>query len=360
MSQNTITFNTVIHAYSQSKHSDAPSRAEHLLNEMQTLHKNGYPNVAPDAHSFASVLNAYANSSDPHAAEKADGILKHMQQLQSDGNMDIKVNTVCCATVIKAYSRSRTLKGAYRAEEILDWMLEQYQGGFNPDVKPNTICFTSVCEAWAQSKAPESVAKVKSLISRMKATDINGVYPNAYTYNSLLTAISKSKDSKKALMALEVLDSMKKDTNLHVNSFSYSIVLNACSYTNGSNDDRYKALKVAIAVLDEAIQNATPHDRLNVVYGSFFQACANLTPSIEEKMKIERVIQTVFEQCCEKGQVDSKLIHQVRKSCSHRLFQNLFGHFPTFPKIDEKDIPLAWKKGVVRKKSNQRRHFPTS
>lgn len=326
-------------------------RAESLLHEMQTLHQNGYPNIAPDAHSFASVLNAYANSNDPHAAEKADRILKHMQQLQSEGENDIKVNTVCCATVIKAYSRSRTLKGAYRAEEILDWMLEEYQSGMNADLKPNTICFTSVCEAWAQSNAPESVEKVKSLISRMNEIDIPGLTPNAYTYNSLLTAISRSKDSKKALKAVEVLDFMKKERNLNVNSFSYSIVLNACSYTNGSNDERYQALKVAIAVLEEAIRNATPHDRLNVLYGSFFQACANLTPTVEEKMKIHRVIQTVFEQCCEKGQVDSKLIHQVRKF--PRLFHDKFGHFPSFPRVDEKDIPLEWKKYVIQKKAKQ-------
>jgi hypothetical protein len=334
-------------------------KAESLLNEMQTLHQNGYPNIAPDAHSFASVLNAYANSSDPHAAEKADGILKHMQQLQSEGNNNIKVNTVCCATVIKAYSRSRTLKGAYRAEKILDWMIKKYQSGINPDLKPNTICFTSVCEAWAQSKAPESVEKVKSLISRMNSIDIPGVSPNVYTYNSLLTAISRSKDSKKALKAVEVLESMKNERDLNVNSFSYSIVLNACSYTNGSNDDRYNALKVSIAILEEAIQNATPQDRLNVLYGSFFQACANLTPTTDEKMKIERVIEKVFKQCCEKGQVDSKLIHQVKKACSHRLFQDLFGHFPTFPKIDEKDIPLEWKKGVRQKKTNHHRHYST-
>ena len=317
---------------------------------MQELKEEGYQEASPDTFTFASVLNAHANSSEPGSAERAEEILRMQQRLYSEGHKEVKPNTICFATVIKAYSRSRSKGSAQRAEKILEWMFEAHKEG-NLDAKPNTISFTSVCEAWAKSGEPKAVKKVKELISRMHDLDTNGfrnVAPNSYTYNSLITAIARSKDPKKATEALQILRQMQNNPEFQLNSSTYSNVMNACSFTHGTSSIRKTALKTAIIVLEEAVQNAGPRDRLNVLYGAFFQTCANLMKKETEKVNIERLVEGVFHQCCDIGQVDSRLLVQVQRACSRQLFLKLFGHYRSFPKVDIREIPVEWQKNVMK------------
>jgi len=328
----------------------AIARAENLLDEMQRLYEQGYADVCPDTFSFASVLNAHANSLDHGAAEKAEKILQYMQQLHKDGNERVKPNTICFATVIKAFSRSKTTDSAERAEKILRWMFDVHKEG-NLDVKPNTIAFTTVCDAWAKSGDHKAVQKVEELISWMEDLSSQGfkdVAPNAYTYNSLITAIARNKDPHKATHALTILRQMQENPEFRLNSFTYSNVMSACSFTHGTPSIRNNALKIAIMVLEESVEKAGPKDRLNIMYGAFFQACANLMQKEAEKVKIEKIIEAAFHQCCEQGQVDDKLLGQVRRACSRQLFLQLFGQYSGFPNVSIRDIPVEWQKKVKR------------
>jgi len=53
--------------------------------------------------------------------------------------------------------------------------------------------------------------------------------------------------------------------------------------------------------------------RLNIIYGAFFQACANLMQKEAEKVKIEKIIEAAFQQCCEQGQVDDLVCVEARE-----------------------------------------------
>jgi hypothetical protein len=318
---------------------------------MQSLHENGCENVAPDSFSFASVLNALANSSEDGSAEKAENILHMQQQLYKDGNEKVKPNTICFTTVIKAFSRSKSTGSAERAESILKQMFEFHKEG-NMDVQPNTITFTSVCNAWAKFNSPKAVRKVEELIVWMEDLSANGfknVSPNAYTYNALITAVARSKDPNKAAKALAILRKMQENPQLHINLFTYGNVMNACSFTHGTPSVRNQALRTAVMILEEAVKTAGPKDRLNVIYGAFFQACSNLMQKEAEKVKIERIVEAVFHQCCERGQIDKMLLVQVRRSCSQQLFLRLFGHYKTFPNVNIRDIPAEWQTNVRKR-----------
>eukprot|EP00557_Chaetoceros_sp_GSL56_P006495 CAMPEP_0176503992 /NCGR_PEP_ID=MMETSP0200_2-20121128/15682_1 /TAXON_ID=947934 /ORGANISM="Chaetoceros sp., Strain GSL56" /LENGTH=900 /DNA_ID=CAMNT_0017903367 /DNA_START=234 /DNA_END=2934 /DNA_ORIENTATION=+ len=341
---NTITFNTVIDAWSKSNAKHAAAKAQEILKEMQILYEKGFPGVCPDTFSFASVLNAFANSPEANSAEKAEELLRHMCKLNENGNTNVVPNTICFATVIKAYSRCSTKGSAEKAESILRWMVSEYQRG-NPDLKPNTICFTSVCDAWSKSGESRAIKKVEELISWMENLSASGhkdLSPNQHTYNTLITAVARSKDPMKATKALHILRHMQDVLSIKPSSVSFSNVLNACSFTHGTPSIRQTALKIAIVVLEEALENTAPNDRLNVVYGAFFQTCANLMQKEIEKAKIERVVEAVFHKCCDHGQVDMKLLSQIRRASSKQLYLKLFGNFPTFPNIGIEDIPELW------------------
>ena len=90
----------MLDAISKSDEKGAATRAETILNKMQSMYEEGAEDVQPDTFSFASVLNAYANSDEPGAAEKSEEILKHMQLMYENGNHSVRPNTICFATVI--------------------------------------------------------------------------------------------------------------------------------------------------------------------------------------------------------------------------------------------------------------------
>ncbi len=231
-------------------------------------------------------------------------------------------------------------------------MFEASRG--NKEVEPNTIAFTSVCDAWSKSKFEDAVMKIEQLIGRMKELHEKrhkDVYPNEYTYNCLLKAISRSRDPNKATIALEVLDYMKADRKLTVNIFHYHNVILACAYTNGSSLQRFNALKIAIRTFEEAIEIIGNDNKRFITFGTFFEACGNLTINEAEKAKIEKIVEAVFLKCCEQGIVDTKVVVQFRKAATQQLYLKLFGDFKSFPWIKEYEIPLEWKTNVRLKSS---------
>jgi len=314
---------------------------------MQDLYKKGYGDVRPDTLSFASVLNAHANSREPKSASRAEKILKHMQSNYEAGNQRARPNTICFATVIKAYSRSREIGAAEKAEEILDWMFDVYKAG-NLDAKPNTIAFTSVCDAWCKSRNNDAVEKVESLITRMKQLSVDGfdVYPNEYTYNCLISTHARSNDNEKVKKAVEILRKMQDEKRPIPNLFTFNAVLNACAFTKGTKSQRINALKTAILIFEEALNISKNGDPVNVTYGAFFQACGSLMKTEDERKKIQKIVEAAFHRCCQDGQIDRKLLGQIKKASSKELYFRLFGKFDAYPEIQMKDIPMEWRQNI--------------
>ena len=234
-----------------------------------------------------------------------------------------------------------------KAESILKWMFEAGEG--NSEVEANTIAFTSVCDAWSKSKFDDAANKIEQLIGWMKELHLKGhddVYPNEYTYNFLLKAISRSRDPNKAIIALNVLNRMKDDRRLTVNIFHYHNVILACAYTHGSSSERFNALRIAIQCFEEAMEVIQRDDKMSITFGTFFEACGNLTINEAEKAKIEKIVEAVFLKCCEKGKVDTKVILQFKKAATQQLYLKLLGSIQSFPRIKSHDIPREWKASV--------------
>ncbi len=226
-------------------------------------------------------------------------------------------------------------------------MFEAGEG--NKAVVANTIAFTSVCDAWSKSKSDDAADKIEQLIGWMKELHLKGhkdVYPNEYTYNCLLKAISRSRDPNKAFIASNVLNRMRADRRVNVNIFHYNSVILACAYTHGSSLDRFNALKIAIQSFEEAIEVMEKDDKISITFGTFFEACTNLTINEAEKSKIEKIVEAVFLKCCEKGKVDTRVVIQFRKAATQQLYLKLFGSFQSFPRIKEEDIPREWKASI--------------
>ena len=198
----TVSFNSVIHAYSNTPITKgAPERAKkakELLEQMESLYKSGEnDNVKPDTVSYSAVVNAYAKAPDSLCAVKALALLEHMEDLHKSGNKDVKPNKRTYTSCINAFGRIGNPKAA---DDLLTKMKEQYKLG-DVSLKPDTITYSSVLNAYARKGGEDSAYRADELLSEMFDLYNSGNYdvkPNTQIFRTVITALGKSKHSRAA------------------------------------------------------------------------------------------------------------------------------------------------------------------
>jgi hypothetical protein len=191
-----------------------------------------------------------------------------------------------------------------------------YKAG-NEAVKPTTHTYNSVLLAWAKSNTRCAHSKSLALLNHMweqyESGDID-LKPDALAYNTVINAISKSDREDKAQKALRILRTMDKlyragqNKDARPNEFTYTSVLNSCAFSSGGQRARKKALDTAIFTLEE-LQESSYGRPNHVTYGMFLKACANLIP-IDDEDRRRIIVEPVFLQCCEDGQVGDIVLTQ--------------------------------------------------
>ena len=166
----------------------------------------------------------------------------------------------------------------------------------------------------------------------------------------LINAISKSKNEGKAQKALRILRRMDKlyqsgDKDTRPNELTYTAVLNSCAFPAVLDPkSRKKALDTAIFTLAEL--QGSPYGKPNhLTYGTFLQACANLMPRDNELRRM--VVEPVFRQCCEDGQVGEMVLTHLRDAAPKDLYRELLKDVKSSgTKLQVQDLPFEWRRNV--------------
>jgi len=141
---------------------------------------------------------------------------------------------------------------------------------------------------------------------------------------------------------------MAKNPDSQPNLYTYNAVLSAAAYTRGGQDERNDALHIAIMILEEALNNAEPHERAEVTYGLFFTGCRNLC--FDNPHRVKNIVDEVFSRCCDDGRVDGKILSQIRSLPTPSLIQDNFGELTDEEcviRIDE--CPSSWSRNVSQR-----------
>jgi len=209
---NTISFNTAIAAWADSKDAAAGKRAEGLLKKMRQLSRQEDSQVKPDVVSYISAITAWANSKDPSAGRYAEALLRQMHEDFDAGNTNVKPNTVIFTAVITAWANSRDGAAGRRAERLLEQMQDEYDEG-NTDLKADTICFSAAMDAWAKSGDHSAGNRAELLLQQMEDMYESGdsnVKPDAFCYLAVISAWANSRHSSAGKRAELLLQRMQK------------------------------------------------------------------------------------------------------------------------------------------------------
>jgi pentatricopeptide repeat protein len=244
------TFNWLIDAWAFSGELDAADNAAALLLRMEELHEraemeannnsstNTNPNICPDVRSYTKVMNAISRSGRPDAGFLAEQLFSKMQTRYSSGkNMAVKPNSYTYTALMEAHANSGD---AARAEDVLDMMIDAYatKDHHRDDHGTTTITTISTTTTTIQPTARNFNACISAYAKMGQAMQAEAVFmkmeehfehdgnpeaePNAFHYNSVITAWANCPEEGSAQRAAEVLDRMAYPTTV-----SYNAVIDA-------------------------------------------------------------------------------------------------------------------------------------
>ena len=140
---NTIVFNSILHALSFSNRMDKANRAEEIVQRMKQEAAQG-KDCEPDIYSYQSLILAWSRTKTSEGPMKAEDILSFLERQAKKGNKALSPNAHCFTSVIHAWARSREDGRARKAYNILNQMRERYHLNNSKSVKPTVAAYTAV------------------------------------------------------------------------------------------------------------------------------------------------------------------------------------------------------------------------
>ena len=229
---NLYCYNMVIHAYTrQGRRGGAVDNAERILHELEDLYEeSGNLSMKPDVISYTSLVTAWANSNrHGYGANRAEQILNRMMEASC------QPNTITFNAVLKTWSRSGDRNASERALHIFQRMEEEHQRG-NIDVKPDRITYNTLIHTLAKSARIDAMNHAERILALMESEEAKGndrLSPNLFSYNTIIEGWSKVRDRDGATRAYallqKVISAERDGKDIYPDSFSFNNVIFALS-----------------------------------------------------------------------------------------------------------------------------------
>jgi len=363
------TWAAVLRAWSRSGAIDAAENAQRVLDKLEEMHSKGETQVRPNFVCYTTVMGAWGTSRKWGALDKVESILRRMEDAYEETlEADIRPNTVSYVTaidsivrrgsrdmaqraqdtvdrmarlyakglghvrptttifncLIHAYSKSRDKDAAAQAEKIFKWMESQYRSG-DELVRPDVVSLCAVLNAWANQGTTTGAKRALQIWEHMKSISLEdrGFELTITMPNIVIKAIARSKDPNAVEKAEQILENIEEDFRsgksiLRPDVTTASSVINAAAYYTGDSPGRARALDTALRTF-RRISKWKGEQPNNITYGTLFKAISNLMPHGEER---EALVRSLFDQCCEEGNVDGFVMAQIRHA-SPQFFRDL-------------------------------------
>jgi len=137
---------------------------------------------------YALLLKAFVRSKDAGTPNKMHNILVKMEELAKEDNSTVHPKSQHYNLYLYALANSQVKKAAKKSDLILQKMINQYEIG-NHRMKPTANSYTQVITAYSKSCNTKAALRAQEIFNSMKLT---GTEPNTDTYNSLMNCWLKS------------------------------------------------------------------------------------------------------------------------------------------------------------------------
>lgn len=208
---NLIVFFQAFQVFANSRERHAATRAKDLLHKMKFLYLSGYPEVRPDATTYAYLVNAFTKLKVDNVAELASMVLEEAEAGYSAGIGGLRPTPLLYSAVLQAYAKSSSREGAEMAETLLGRTKEMYKQG-KLYAKPTALFYNAVIDAHARSgSGREAAERAEQLLDEMEAVSRAGdsaLSPTTRSFNAAILAWKNSNSTEAPRRAEALLKRM--------------------------------------------------------------------------------------------------------------------------------------------------------
>ncbi|KAG7342139.1 PPR: pentatricopeptide repeat domain containing protein [Nitzschia inconspicua] len=220
-----VTYSTVISAWGASgMRSHAVARAEELLRDIEDT-----PNLHPNTVVLNTVMSTWVKSMNPAAVNRTAELLEYMENSEHAPPDLISYNTHLHA--LATHSRTRTGCGQ-RANDLLDSLLKKSDRG-EISFRTNLFTYNCVIDAWCKSQEQDSAWNAVKVLMGLIQSD-RGPKPDLYSFNQVLTALSRCNKPGSTQLSEQLLDYMEDVYNMH-DIISYAAVITGLARSGESD-----------------------------------------------------------------------------------------------------------------------------
>ena len=321
---NVRTYATVMDALARTAKIESAELAEDL---MQELHDEYYETndwaMQPNLVTYNTLLTAWAKVAGGEAAHHCLRILEVMPMTP---------DTISFNTVLHAVARSGWLDCGERAEGLLRSMKDE-------GVAANARSYTTCIDAWGQNQ-PGNPQRAELLLQEIEAlyeeTGDPQLQPNCVSYSTVINAYATSKELDKAMQAHAVFQRMRQK-GIEPNPFTYNNLLNSFATSKAHPELIDMVEKVYRQMLREHLSD-------QVTFGIVLKACSNLF------WKDVEFAPSVFREACDRGQVSSGVLWQLRQAVPAESFRELVGA----DQVAWGELPHKWTRNVRDDRTTRR------
>lgn len=225
-----IAYATVINGYARQGNVRQVELMFHRMKE------NG---LHPNTFCYNVLLNALARSGKENSASRAEEVLWQMDSDHRNGNRECKPSSVSFLTCINAHARSSAPNRMACARSLYNEVLRRYKADDKDaeDLKPKLDTHVALLNAVARSDEPDKVRQALDIMSRIRA---DGLKLNRVPYNLVLNACAHGdvKDRKEALgAAVKTFQALRSDPLLGADWITYSYLIRIVGDERFINND---------------------------------------------------------------------------------------------------------------------------
>jgi pentatricopeptide repeat protein len=331
---NAIAYTTIIHGWAQAGNVD---RAEDMLKEQLLDFQDGNDDCRPDARTFNALLNGWAKSKqNPQAADRCKIIIDQMLQLCSHAGWDCAPDDYSLTTAMVCITNNA---GPEKAERLLGELLEATklspsiamynvilrgyaQVGNGEDAEqllqtirktnqttPDEITFNTVLSAWSKSKSPSAPHQAESILWTMQEY---GISPSVVSFGAVLQCWSQHAKISKvgALRADQLFHQMQPQHGVKPNIICCNIVLSAWATVAREFRDT-DALERATLLFHKLLQEESIQPTVSTFRTMFYLIAGS---TIQNKGERAQAVLHLMERCeLQPSESDKKLVQRLSR-----------------------------------------------
>ena len=227
ISPNLYTYSALVKCWSNSNLPQAAHKAVKILMYLKKYSDDGNYTLRPNSQIFTSVLNCIANSAMSDAGTRAEEILDLMDSLNQE---NLKPNEYTYTSVLKAWTKSGSPEAPQKAIEMLNRMESS-------GLEPTEACYNAAINAIAKSKSPTKAKKAEIVLDRLLSS--KSAKPSINTYSTVINACAythldhRGKNDPLALEAFDISKRCFRQVLQHhaneMNSVVFNTFLQSCN-----------------------------------------------------------------------------------------------------------------------------------